>query len=308
MSEMTEHEKMVEKQQLAEVMRLCVSDFSREVEARCPDGRTRTLFYHYDGLPEWLPERELGGHKHGCDYFTLVECLMYGQPDSSLYIAGERWVLAEYFVSSGETECPAMNDDEALEECPWSVEEREHEAETGQPLHRDEYYCRHCSVRYNGGYPAYPHRQVSIVKESHLDTSPDASEYRRDKCYYCEEKLGEPHGYIYIGDGWSEVVYRKDYRQWLLEKAIVDVWVQDGNSSEIVEFTDGGCAIIREKYVDEIAPLEDGLWEEFDYDIVDDSATSMYVDDWVKPRCSYDAKEKWLKLQAEALAETLKTS
>lgn len=27
-------------------------------------------------------------------------------------------------------------------------------------------------------------------------------------CPLCEESLGEEHGYIYIGDGWSEIVYR----------------------------------------------------------------------------------------------------
>lgn len=28
-------------------------------------------------------------------------------------------------------------------------------------------------------------------------------------CYLCEAKPGEEHGYIYIGDGWAEVVYRR---------------------------------------------------------------------------------------------------
>lgn len=29
-------------------------------------------------------------------------------------------------------------------------------------------------------------------------------------CYYCEAEVGEPHGYIYIGDGWAEIVYKRD--------------------------------------------------------------------------------------------------
>lgn len=31
-----------------------------------------------------------------------------------------------------------------------------------------------------------------------------------DGCPYCEEKPGEKHGYIYLGDGWAEVVYRRE--------------------------------------------------------------------------------------------------
>lgn len=31
-----------------------------------------------------------------------------------------------------------------------------------------------------------------------------------DGCPYCEEKPGEEHGYIYLGDGWAEVVYRRE--------------------------------------------------------------------------------------------------
>lgn len=28
------------------------------------------------------------------------------------------------------------------------------------------------------------------------------------RCILCEEPRGEEHGYIYVGDGWAEVVYR----------------------------------------------------------------------------------------------------
>lgn len=31
-----------------------------------------------------------------------------------------------------------------------------------------------------------------------------------DRCYYCGEKVGEEHGYIYLGDGWAEIVYVSD--------------------------------------------------------------------------------------------------
>lgn len=26
-------------------------------------------------------------------------------------------------------------------------------------------------------------------------------------CTYCDEEIGEPHGYIYLGDGWGETIY-----------------------------------------------------------------------------------------------------
>lgn len=37
----------------------------------------------------------------------------------------------------------------------------------------------------------------------------DASDCAADSghCYYCEEKIGEPHGFIYLGDGWGETIY-----------------------------------------------------------------------------------------------------
>ena len=39
------------------------------------------------------------------------------------------------------------------------------------------------------------------------DTTSHTSETGRRECPYCEEELGERHGYVYIGDGWSELVY-----------------------------------------------------------------------------------------------------
>jgi hypothetical protein len=31
-----------------------------------------------------------------------------------------------------------------------------------------------------------------------------------DRCPLCEEKIGEEHGYIYMGDGCSETLYRRE--------------------------------------------------------------------------------------------------
>jgi hypothetical protein len=29
-----------------------------------------------------------------------------------------------------------------------------------------------------------------------------------ERCFLCDEKRGDDHGYIYLGDGWAEAVYR----------------------------------------------------------------------------------------------------
>jgi hypothetical protein len=33
-----------------------------------------------------------------------------------------------------------------------------------------------------------------------------------ERCRLCDETRGEPHGYIYLGDGWAEAVYRRQTR------------------------------------------------------------------------------------------------
>lgn len=30
------------------------------------------------------------------------------------------------------------------------------------------------------------------------------------ECYYCGGNVGAPHGYVYLGDGWAEIVYVED--------------------------------------------------------------------------------------------------
>ncbi len=47
-------------------------------------------------------------------------------------------------------------------------------------------------------------------------------------CPYCEADGGEAHGYIYLGDGWGEAIYRRDRTPAeLAEKHNIEVWEDD---------------------------------------------------------------------------------
>lgn len=58
-------------------------------------------------------------------------------------------------------------------------------------------------------------------------------------CVLCEAELGEEHGYIYLGDGWCEIVYRHDgieHMRQLCSSHNVNVW-----SEPMVEVVHEGC-------------------------------------------------------------------
>jgi hypothetical protein len=47
------------------------------------------------------------------------------------------------------------------------------------------------------------------------------------ECYLCERSPGEEHGYIYLGDGWSELVYRHDgieHMRTLARQSNMEIW------------------------------------------------------------------------------------
>jgi hypothetical protein len=60
------------------------------------------------------------------------------------------------------------------------------------------------SVFGNSGETECPgqHEGFGIVTDGHTAGG--------DRCYLCDEKRGDKHRYIYLGDGWAEVVYRKE--------------------------------------------------------------------------------------------------
>lgn len=50
----------------------------------------------------------------------------------------------------------------------------------------------------------------NIVTAAHLPVAGDGSSLSADRCVLCDSKIGEPHGFIYIGDGWGEAVYVRE--------------------------------------------------------------------------------------------------
>lgn len=53
----------------------------------------------------------------------------------------------------------------------------------------------------NSGEVECPYRQVNPGEEVQAAGT--------DPCPLCEEPLDQPHMYVYIGDGWAEVIYRR---------------------------------------------------------------------------------------------------
>jgi hypothetical protein len=54
----------------------------------------------------------------------------------------------------------------------------------------------------SGGETACPGQDEGKVEKRHCTEE-------TDECVLCEEKVGEPHGMIYLGEGWVEAVYQK---------------------------------------------------------------------------------------------------
>lgn len=80
------------------------------------------------------------------------------------------WMKVATYMNSGETECPGRNED------GWGLPKGVH------------------LVKSSDG--------INLVRADQCDGG--------DRCYYCDEKIGEEHGHIYIGDGWAEIVYQQD--------------------------------------------------------------------------------------------------
>lgn len=46
--------------------------------------------------------------------------------------------------------------------------------------------------------------------ETECPMAPEAVD--NERCRLCDETTGQPHRYIYLGDGWAEAVYRRELR------------------------------------------------------------------------------------------------
>lgn len=82
----------------------------------------------------------------------------------------ETWTKVATYMNSGETECPGRQEDSFS---------------TPKGVHFEK-----------------SANDVPLVRADQCDGG--------NRCYYCEEKIGDEHGYIYLGDGWAEIVYVSD--------------------------------------------------------------------------------------------------
>lgn len=138
----------------------------------------QTFHYTYDGHPEWASE----DFEWGAETFTVVRDVMFGLPPLVLEDAnGLLWLRTRDYLSSGEIECPFRDwDSDGLNVKPPNKVTRRTAQLDPKPAHR-------VQARWYG------------------DDRPNA---RTARCPYCEARIGEEHGYIYLGDGWAEVVYQ----------------------------------------------------------------------------------------------------
>lgn len=139
----THEEIQIEREQIAAVFRVCISELFDPGDGTADEPWPRCFWY--EGVPEWAEMELLGCRGSLCDgtheYRTIVSDETWGPRYTPI-----GWERVEAYFSSGETEC----------RCKY---ERETGEDTGKP-------------------------------------DPD--------CPLCEG-----NGYIYIGDGMAEVVYRR---------------------------------------------------------------------------------------------------
>ena len=134
------------------------------------EGETTIAPFWYEGVPEYAS----GDFDDLENARTAVHCALYGESAERIVVEGGAWVRKGEFLSSGETEC-----------CYRSG------APEDAKVKRDQ--CRLVKAfpkhRTGGGY------------------SPKDLTAKHAECPFCGERLGEDHGYIYLGDGWVETVY-----------------------------------------------------------------------------------------------------
>jgi hypothetical protein len=128
--------------------------------------------YHYDGAPDYAEsELKAAAEERGLDPWSLITVIVtHGgflpPPEETLTdAAGNVWTLLASFANSGETECPGQHDE------------------------------RNKVTRIDCGPKARP----SDEYDSDKPPSPP------DRCVLCEAERGEPHGMIYVGEGYEAV-------------------------------------------------------------------------------------------------------
>ncbi len=93
----------------------------------------------------------------------------------------------------------------------------------------------------------------------------DEDPFEGKECPLCERAAGEEHGYIYIGDGWCELVYRHDgvaHMRSIAQGINIQVWhgAEDGETGWFWQSCSPGClpdAEMSGPFDSEIEALED---------------------------------------------------
>lgn len=136
--------------------------------------------YNYEGVPEWATE-DFDRDTRYCvsgEYRTVI--VVGGgflpSPKESIVVDDEVWELVQTYTNSGETECPQKQADES---------------------HNRKVTRKQCWL-----VPCYRKNRAS-----HYMNLSDITA-KRAECPYCEARIGEEHGYIYVGESY-EAVYKR---------------------------------------------------------------------------------------------------
>jgi hypothetical protein len=185
------------------------------------DARRRTFRYWYDGAPEYTErehtDRGCTTDEQGRAVRTAVVCALYGMPPEILWdeADGSRWKRVEFYSSSGETDCPGQH-------------------EVVNKVTRE-------------------HARLTAKLPSHIKSPTTGKPYpRRAECVLCGERIGSPHGFIYLGDGWGEAVYVQETPT--LEFEIIDHGC-DG------EQYFPGCGVAFSKFTDVVTGIGESARE-----------------------------------------------
>jgi hypothetical protein len=54
--------------------------------------------------------------------------------------------------------------------------------------------------------------QATFVSSGEAECPQGTESVEEERCPLCDEARGQSHGYIYLGDGWAEAVFRNDPR------------------------------------------------------------------------------------------------
>lgn len=254
-------EEQIERESIEQVFRLTGGELENEplvfFESKDEDDAefraNATKFSHwYEGVPEYaysdFEDADGSGHKYTHDstnFFTAIRDVTFGPPDRFLRLAnGETWERVTSYSTSGETECPFRDYDPQDRGVGFGYHDT--------PKSADGVYLvtRH-SAQLSPKLEPHQRREPSKFLTGAYYQRPNA---RHARCPYCEARIGEEHGYIYLGDGYAEVVYTrilasKDDRENLKSDLAHALEIEHPCSAETDNACDIGKAMDCELYL-----------------------------------------------------------